>query len=112
TVCINGSRRARRRKLIFRHNDAAHLDRLLRQAAPDRPKLVAFESIYSMDGDIAPLADLLHVCEGDGALSYLDEVHAVGLYGLHGAGIAERDRVAARGNVIEGTLGKDEGLMM
>jgi 5-aminolevulinate synthase len=108
---IQGIRLARAEKLIFRHNDAAHLDRLLRQAAPDRPKLVAFESIYSMDGDIAPLADLLQVCERHGALSYLDEVHAVGLYGLHGAGIAERDRVAARVNVIEGTLGKAVGLM-
>ena len=108
---IQGIRLARVEKQIFRHNDAGHLDQLLRQAGPERPKLVAFESIYSMDGDIAPLAEMLDVCEHHGALSYLDEVHAVGLYGQHGAGIAERDHVAERVNVVEGTLGKAVGLM-
>jgi 5-aminolevulinate synthase len=108
---IQGIRLARVEKQIFRHSDAGHLDRLLRQADRARPKIVAFESVYSMDGDIAPLAELLGVCESHGALAYLDEVHAVGLYGPSGAGVAERDGVAPRVPVIEGTLGKAVGLM-
>jgi 5-aminolevulinate synthase len=108
---IQGIRLARVEKQIFRHNDAGHLDQLLSQAAPDRPKIVAFESVYSMDGDIAPLPELLDVCEAHGALAYLDEVHAVGLYGPKGAGVAERDGVTPRVPVIEGTLGKAVGLM-
>jgi 5-aminolevulinate synthase len=108
---IQGIRLARVEKQIFRHNDAGHLDQLLRQADRDRPKIVAFESVYSMDGDIAPLSALLDLCEAHGALAYLDEVHAVGLYGPKGSGVAERDGVAARLPVIEGTLGKAIGLM-
>jgi 5-aminolevulinate synthase len=108
---IQGIRLARVEKQIFRHNDAAHLDQLLRQADRDRPKIVAFESVYSMDGDVAPLCELLDRCEAHGALAYLDEVHAVGLYGPRGAGVAERDGVASRVPVIEGTLGKAIGLM-
>ncbi|MDF2765877.1 MAG: hemA, partial [Rhodospirillales bacterium] len=108
---IQGIRLARVEKQIFRHNDAGHLDQLLRQADRDRPKIVAFESVYSMDGDTAPLPELLDVCEAHGALAYLDEVHAVGLYGPKGAGVAERDGIAGRVPVIEGTLGKAVGLM-
>jgi 5-aminolevulinate synthase len=108
---IQGIRLARVEKQIFRHNDAGHLDQLLSRADRLRPKLVAFESVYSMDGDIAPLGDLLEVCAAHGALAYLDEVHAVGLYGPAGAGIAERDGLAARVQVVEGTLGKAVGLM-
>jgi 5-aminolevulinate synthase len=108
---IQGIRLARVEKQIFRHNDAAHLAQLLGQSDPDRPKIVAFESIYSMDGDAPPLAEILDVCEAHGALAYLDEVHAVGLYGPGGAGVAEREGVAPRVEVIEGTLGKAVGLM-
>jgi 5-aminolevulinate synthase len=108
---IQGIRLARVEKQIFRHNGAPHLDQLLRQADRARPKIVAFESVYSMDGDIAPLSELLDVCEAHGALAYLDEVHAVGLYGQNGAGIAEREGLAPRVPVIEGTLGKAVGLM-
>jgi 5-aminolevulinate synthase len=108
---IQGIRLARVEKQIFRHNDPAHLDQLLRQAARGRPKIVAFESVYSMDGDIAPICELLDLCEAHGALAYLDEVHAVGLYGPKGAGVAERDGVACRVPVSEGTLGKAVGLM-
>src|SRR5688572_1683581 len=108
---IQGIRLARVEKQIFRHNDPGHLGQLLRQADRDRPKIVAFESVYSMDGDVAPLPELLDVCEAHGALAYLDEVHAVGLYGPKGAGVAEREGVAGRVPVIEGTLGKAVGLM-
>jgi 5-aminolevulinate synthase len=108
---IQGIRLARAEKQIFRHNDAGHLEQLLRQADRGRPKIVAFESIYSMDGDVAPVAELLELCRRHGALAYLDEVHAVGLYGLHGAGVADRERLAERVDVIEGTLGKAVGLM-
>jgi 5-aminolevulinate synthase len=96
---------------VWRHNDAAHLDELLSQYGPDVPKLVAFESVYSMDGDIAPIADILDVCEKHGAMSYIDEVHAVGLYGPRGGGIAEREGLMDRITVIEGTLGKAFGVM-
>ena len=108
---IQGIRLARAEKQIFRHNDAAHLEQLLSQADRGRPKIVAFESIYSMDGDVAPVAELLELCRRHGALAYLDEVHAVGLYGPHGAGVADRERLAERVDVIEGTLGKAVGLM-
>ncbi|EHL95302.1 5-aminolevulinate synthase [Acetobacteraceae bacterium AT-5844] len=105
---IAGMKNARA-KTIFRHNDAAHLDALLAAAEPGVNKLVAFESVYSMDGDIAPLAELAEICRKHGALSYLDEVHAVGMYGATGAGVAERDGVAERIDIIQGTLAKAFG---
>jgi 5-aminolevulinate synthase len=108
---IAGIRNSRAEYHVFRHNDPAHLRELLAAADPRRPKIVAFESVYSMDGDIAPLKELLDVAEEFGALSYLDEVHAVGLYGPTGAGVAEREGLAHRFTVIEGTLGKAFGLI-
>ncbi len=108
---IEGIRHSRAECLRFKHNDPEDLDRLLSGIEPGRPKLVAFESVYSMDGDIAPIAAILDVCEKHGAMSYIDEVHAVGLYGSRGGGVAEREGLMDRITVIEGTLGKAFGVM-
>lgn len=108
---IEGIRYSKAERMIFEHNDPEDLDRKLSTLDPDRPKLVAFESVYSMDGDIAPIAEILDVCEKHNAMSYIDEVHAVGLYGPRGGGVAEREGLMDRITVIEGTLGKAFGVM-
>jgi 5-aminolevulinate synthase len=96
---------------VFRHNDVAHLEELLASVPADAPKLIAFESVYSMDGDIGPIEKICDLADRYNALTYLDEVHAVGMYGARGGGISEREGLAHRLTIIEGTLGKAFGVM-
>ena len=108
---IQGMKNSKAERFIFKHNNPKHLEEILQNIHPDRPKLVAFESVYSMDGDIAPIKELCEVAKANNALTYLDEVHAVGMYGPRGGGIAERDGLMDELDIIEGTLAKAYGTM-
>jgi 5-aminolevulinate synthase len=107
---IEGIKHSRCAKKIFRHNDVSHLEELLAAADPSAPKIVVFESVYSMDGDIAPIKEIVDVCKRYGALSFIDEVHAVGLYGARGGGVCEQRGLMDELDFISGTLGKAYGV--
>ena len=108
---IHGMRASGCEKDVFRHNDLDHLEVLLRRQPAARPKLIAFESVYSMDGDFGPIREVCDLAKRYGAMTYLDEVHAVGMYGPHGAGVAERDGATAEVDIVQGTLAKAYGCM-
>ena len=108
---IAGIRHSGATRRIFRHNDPRHLDELLSAADSTTPKIVAFESVYSMDGDVSPIGEICDVAHRHGALTYLDEVHAVGMYGTHGAGVAERDGVLDKVDIVQATLAKAFGVV-
>ncbi|NVJ91678.1 MAG: 5-aminolevulinate synthase [Methylocystaceae bacterium] len=108
---IEGIRLGRSEKVVFKHNDLEDLERILKDVPLDRPKMIAFESVYSMDGDIAPIKEICDLADKYNAMTYIDEVHAVGLYGEHGAGVAERDGLMDRLTIIQGTMAKGFGVV-